>query len=384
METVIRLLPNPGKSFFLFGPRGTGKSTWVKTVYKDALSIDLLSPEPFRNYSANPERLIEAIEGDHARKTIVLDEIQRVPALLDVVHELIEKKRGYQFVMTGSSPRKLKRHGVNLLAGRAAVRTLHPFMAAELGGSFDFKRALRYGLLPLVWESSDSEDALKAYIALYLREEIQIEGLVRNVGNFSRFLEAISFSHASVFNLSNVARECQVERKTVEGYVKILEDLLLAFFLPVFSKRAKRQLSSHNKFYMFDAGVYRFLRPQGHLDHPQEIEGLALEGLVYQHLRAWNAYSGDKNALSFWRTRSGVEVDFIVYGPDEFRAIEVKNSSRVRDEYLRGLISFKQDYPECETMFLYRGRERLKKNGVLCLPCEEFLRQLKPGALWRN
>ena len=381
METVIRFLPDPGKSFFLFGPRGTGKSTWARTAYKDALCIDLLAPEPFRNYSAKPERLIEAIEGNPDKRSIVLDEIQRVPALLDVVHELIEEKRGYQFVMTGSSSRKLKRHGVNLLAGRASVRTLHPFMAAELGGSFDFKRALRYGLLPLVWESSDSEDALQAYIALYLREEIQIEGLVRNVGNFSRFLEAMSFSHASVLNLSNVARECQVERKTVEGYVKILEDLLLAFFLPVFSKRAKRQLSSHNKFYMFDAGVYRFLRPQGHLDHPQEIEGLALEGLVCQHLRAWNAYSGDKNTLSFWRTRSGVEVDFIVYGPDEFRAIEVKNSSRVRDEDIKGLISFKQDYPECRTMLLYRGSERLKKNGVLCLPCEEFLRQLKPGVL---
>lgn len=382
METVIRFLPKLGKSFFLFGPRGTGKSTWVKAAYKDSLYIDFLAPENFRNYSANPERLRDIVGGNPSKKVIILDEIQRVSALLDVVHELIESKQGLQFIMTGSSSRKLKRHGVNLLAGRASVRSLHPFMAAELGKSFDFERALRYGLLPLVWESSDSADALKAYIGLYLREEIQIEGLARNIGNFSRFLEAISFSHASVLNISNVARECQVERKTVEGYVKILEDLLLAFFLPVFSKKAKRQLSSHNKFYIFDAGVYRFLRPQGPLDRPGEIEGLALEGLVCQHLRAWNAYSGDKNTISFWRTRSGVEVDFIVYGPDEFWAIEVKNSSRVRDEDLKGLISFKQDYPECETILLYRGQERLKKNGVLCLPCQELLRQLKPGVLW--
>lgn len=381
METISRFLKPPEKSFFLFGPRGTGKSTWVRQVFPDALRVDLLDPELFRAYSARPERLRELVHGNPARKVVFIDEIQKVPTLLPVVHALIEEKGGRQFVLTGSSARKLKRTGVDLLGGRALVRTLHPFMAAEVGTRFHVEKALQDGLLPLAWSAEQPDDTLKAYAALYVKEEVQMEGLVRNIGGFSRFLEAISFSHASLLSLSNVARECEIERKVVEGYVGILEDLLLGFRLPVFTKRAKREVSAHPKFYLFDAGVYRSLRPKGPLDRPQEIDGHALEGLVAQHLRAWIAYGNDAHALSFWRTRSGVEVDFILYGPSAFWAIEVKNSARVRDEELKGLRAFLQDYPECKTFFLYRGRERLKRHGILCLPFEEFLLQLYPKAL---
>lgn len=248
--------------------------------------------------------------------------MQKTPALLPVIHALIEEKRGMTFILTGSSSRKLKRSGADLLAGRAVVRTMHPFMAAEIFSSFDLDRALHHGLLPLVWKGKDPEDILRAYAALYVREEVQMEGLVRNVGDFSRFLEAISFSQSSLLNLSNVARECEVERKVVESYVHILEDLLLAFRLPVFKKRAERAVAVHPKFYFFDAGVYRSLRPRGPLDRPQEIDGHALEGLVAQHLRAWNAHGGEQHQLAFWRTRSGVEVDFVIYGPRDFWAVE--------------------------------------------------------------
>ena len=374
MKLIIpRFFTPPKQSFFLFGPRGTGKSTWLKAHFENALWLDLLDPETFRLYSARPERLEELVLGNPEKKDVVIDEVQKIPELLDVVHALIEKKLGLRFILTSSSSRKLKRTGVDLLAGRAVKRDLHPFMAAELKDKFKLAEALENGLLPLVFKSNDKDSVLKAYASLYVTEEVQAEGLVRNIGNFSRFLEAISFSHASVLNISNVARDCQVERKVVENYVSILEDLLLSCRLPVFSKRAKRELISHNKFYFFDAGVFRSLRPSGPLDKSEEISGAALEGLVLQHLTAWNSYTGEKNKIYFWRTRSGSEVDFVVYGPNVFWAIEVKNAAKISESDLRSLRTFKEDYPECKTYVLYRGKEKLLRRGVQIVPCEDFL-----------
>lgn len=379
MEIVPRFFSMPEQSFFLFGPRGTGKSLWARNTCQDALWVDLLDPETYRLYSSRPERLREVIEGNPKKSTVVLDEVQKVPELLTVVHGIIEDRSRLRFVLTGSSARKLKRGGVDLLAGRALVRSLHPFMAAELGERFRLDASLRYGLVPLVVASADPGEVLKAYHALYLREEVQQEGLVRNIGNFSRFLEAISFSHASVMTVANVARECEVERKTVEGFIGILEDLLLSFRLPVFTRRAKRATARHPKFFLFDTGVFRSLRPKGPLDRPEEIEGAALEGLVVQHLRGWNAYRGENNGLYYWRTRSGLEVDVVLYGDDGFWAIEIKNSGKVHSQDTKSLRAFKEDYPESEAILLYRGEERLRLGQVLCLPCEEFLRKLHPS-----
>jgi len=378
METTTRFFRDTKQSFFLFGPRGTGKSTWVHQNLKKALFIDLLAPEVFRAYSAKPERLREVSEAHKSGGTIVIDEIQKIPELLDVVHQLMEQHYGWRFVLTGSSARKLKRSGVDLPAGRAVVKTMHPFMAAELGNLFSLEEALAIGLIPLVLGAPSQKEAVSAYVALYLKEEVQMEGLVRNVGAFSRFLESISFSHGAVLNISEVARDCQVERKTVESYISILEDLLLAFRVPVFTKRAKRHLSFHPKFYYFDVGVFRSVRPAGPIDSPQEIDGAALEGLVAQHLRAWNFYRGASCNLYFWRTKSGNEVDFVVYGKDSFCAIEVKNTAKIQSKMLKGLVAFKEDYPEAQVCFLYRGKERLKIKNILCLPCEEFLMNLKP------
>ena len=378
METKIRFLNIPQGSFFLFGPRGTGKSLWLRHSFPRALYLDLLSPEVFRFYASSPERLEALIEGDPGRKTIIIDEVQKVPEVLDVVHRMVEKDKALRFVLTGSSPRKLKKAGVDLLAGRAAVKTLHPFMAAELGKDFRMETALEQGLLPLVWGAKDAREALNAYIGLYLREEVQMEGLVRNIGGFTRFLEAISFSHGSVLNVTGIARECAVERKTVEGYISVLEDLLLAFRVPVFTKRAKRHVAQHPKFYFFDAGVFQTLRPRGPLDPPQDISGAALEGLVAQHLRAYQAYAPGKTGLYYWRTKSGVEVDFIVYGQDAFYAIEVKSAKTVHPGDIKGLLSFKEDYPQSTVIMLYRGKERLRIKDVLCLPCERFFAALDP------
>ena len=197
---------------------------------------------------------------------------------------------------------------------------------------------------------------------------------------FGLFLEAISFSHGNILNTSEIARECQVSRKTVEGYIEILEDMLLSYTLPVFTKRAKRHLQSHPKFYFFDTGVFLSLRPEGPLDRQDAIGGPALEGLVAQHLRAWNAYGNAQHQIFFWRTKAKVEVDFVVYGPETFVAIEVKNATSIQPHDLRGLYSFQEDYPEAKLLFLYRGKERLMKKGIMCLPCEEFLKDIKPGS----
>ena len=378
MNIVDRFFQDAPGSYFLFGPRGTGKSTWLKRRYPQALYIDLLSPDIFREFSSRPERLTQLIQGSRPQ-TVILDEVQKVPDLLPVVHQLIEQHHGMKFILTGSSARKLKRTGVDLLGGRAVLRTMHPFMAAELGRDFSLDRALAAGMLPIVHQSSDPADVLNSYAALYLKEEVQMEGMTRNVGNFARFLEAISFSQGAVLNTAEVARTCQVSRRVVESYLSILEDLLLAFRLPVFTKRAKRHLTQHPKFYYFDTGVFRSLRPSGPLDMPEQISGGALEGLVAQHLRAFCAYNKDGYQMYFWRTKSKNEVDFVLYGPQGLVAIEVKRTTQVRNADTSGLKAFKQDYPQARLLLLYNGEESLQVGDVRYVPCESWLRNLRPA-----
>jgi predicted AAA+ superfamily ATPase len=376
MATVARFFDPPEGHYFLFGPRGTGKSTWLRALHEGALWVDLLSPDIERRLRARPERLRELVQGTGAG-TIVVNEVQRAPELLTVVHQLIEERCGARFVLTGSSARKLRRSGVDLLAGRAVVRSLHPFMAAELGAGFDLERTLEEGLLPVVWDARIPRDTLRSYASLYVKEEVQAEALVRDLGGFHRFLEAISFSQASVLNLAAV-RECRVPRKTAEGYLGVLEDLLLAFRVPVFDRRAQRRTTVQPKLFFSDVGVFRALRPAGPLDRPAEIASAALEGLVAQHLRAWLEYSGNEGSLSFWRTRAGSEVDFVLYGPQAFCAIEVKHTAEVRTRDLRSLKAFGEEYPEASLRFLYRGTETLQIDRIRCIPCAEYLAALDP------
>lgn len=376
MEKVSRFFKSEKQSFFLLGPRGTGKSTTIKDLYPDALYIDLLLPDVHRFYLARPERLRETVLAQKDKNVIVLDEIQKAPQLLEVVHSLMEENKARQFILTGSSARKLKKAGADLLAGRALMKSMHPFIAAELKNEFDMEKALKCGVIPVILDSNNPQASLQAYIDLYIREEVQMEGLTRNIGNFARFLESVSFSHGCVVTISNIARECGVERKTVEGYLNILEDLLLAYRLPVFTKRAKRATVQHSKFYFFDAGIYNALRPSGPLDRPEEKAGLALEGLVAQHLKAWIDYRHPGARLFYWRTSSGSEVDFVVYGEDLFRAIEVKHADTIHPKDLYGLKAFGEDYPEAERIFLYLGREKLLRDGIMIEPCKGFLEKL--------
>jgi len=383
LKSIIRFLQPSKKSYFLFGPRGTGKSTWVKKFYPTAAVLDLLEPNLDRLYKAAPERLYDFVDAhDKTTHTFIIDEVQKSPPVLSVVHSLIEKNKRYQFILTGSSSRKLKKTGVDLLAGRAQLKTLHSFMPSELGDQFQLQHAMKFGLLPLVLDSADPTGDLKSYIALYMKEEVQLEGLVRHIDQFARFLEAMSFSQASVVNYSNIARECHVSNPTVENYVTILEDLLLAFLLPVFTKKAKRHLITKPKFYYFDAGVYASIRPTGPLDEPAEMNGPILETIVAQTFRAWLAYSSQEGKLFFWRSKSGLEVDFVIYGEIGFYAIEVKNTTKIRPADLRSLQEFQLDYPTAQCVFLYRGKEKIKRGSVLCYPVEAFLKKLIPDQTW--
>jgi predicted AAA+ superfamily ATPase len=380
MEKFIeRFFTAPTDSFFIFGPRGTGKSTWLKRTFPDAYHVDLLDDRTFRAHIAHPERINQIVKANPHQRSYIIGEIQKAPALLDSIHSLIEEYKTHQFILTGSSARKLRRGGVNLLAGRALLTHLHPFMAAELGADFSLDTALRNGLIPLIVSANTPDKTLATYVALYLKEEVKEEGLVRDIGAFARFLEAISFSHGSILNLSNIARECQVSRKIVENYLSIMEDLLLGYKIPVFTKRARRAMTAQPKFYLFDAGVYYHLRPRGPLDSPDEIGGMALEGLVLQHLQAWCDYSSGQVKCYFWRSRGGAEVDFVVYGEHHFHALEVKNAKEIHPKSLRSLKTFLIDYPEASAILLYRGIEKLVVDGIFCCPVDDFLLQLKPN-----
>lgn len=369
-----RLLQVPKASFFLFGPRGTGKSSWVGTAMPEAAVIDLLEADTCNRLLAAPDRLEGMIPRKH-RGWIVIDEVQKVPALLDEVHRLIEKRR-WRFALTGSSARKLRRGGVNLLAGRARTNHLFPLTAAELGDDFDLRHAVKYGGLPSVWVEDDPGAFLSSYVRTYLQEEVQQEGVTRNLGAFSRFLEAASFSQASVLNISAVAGDCGVERKVVEQWFGALEDLLLAIRLPVFRRRAKREIAAHPRFFLFDAGVYRTLRPRGPLDSREEIDGAALETFVLNELRAANAYRQLGYELQTWRTRKGLEVDFVLYGERGLHAVEVKRSSRLRGQDLDGLRTFGSDYPMARCWLLFGGSKAYREDGIEVLPVEQGLREL--------
>lgn len=376
MKDIKRHILVPDTSFFLFGPRGTGKSTFVKgLIRKDSLYIDFLDPETFRAFSAFPETLVKTVIATNPA-LVIIDEVQKVPAILDVVHKIMEERKT-RFILTGSGARKLKKEGADLLGGRAVYCRMHPFTAGELGDLFDLEKALQTGLIPVVHRSNEPARTLSAYVDIYLREEIQAEGLVRNLGSFNRFLEIISFSHGSVLNVSNLARECQLGRGLVTGYIDILEDLLLCYRLPVFARRAKRETASHPKFFLFDNGLYRRLRLRGPLDIESEISGPALEGIVGQHLRAYADFALPGVALYYWRTLAGNEVDFVLYGAKSFKAIEVKNTRVMRPKDYHGLASFGDDYPEAGLILLYRGTVTMMHKNILVIPVEAFLKDME-------
>ncbi len=372
---LLKIEPESPKSFFLFGPRGTGKTSWVKANFPDSVYIDLLDADFYMTLQSNPKRLNQYIPANF-KGWIVLDEVQKIPQLLDEVHRLIENNR-YRFILTGSSARKLRKQGVNLLAGRALRYAMYPFTAVELGDDFDLQRALLYGQLPSVISEPQPQLYLKSYVSTYLREEVLQEGLTRNLMTFSRFLEVASFSQGSLINMSEIARETGVTLRIVKTYFEILEDLLQSFLLPVFTKRAKRRMVSHPKFYYFDVGMYRTLRPLGPIDSPNEISGVAMESLFLQEIRAINDYLQYGYQFYYWRTSHGVEVDFIAYGPKGLLAFEIKSKAYIDNNDLKGLKTFKEDYPEAKLFLISGGSLREYHDDIQVIPIEIALKELQ-------
>ncbi|OGT09835.1 MAG: ATPase [Gammaproteobacteria bacterium GWE2_42_36] len=368
-------LPFKGKkSFFLLGPRGTGKTTWIKNRLPNALYLDLLDYSLYRSLLSNPQHL-EALIPPQYKQWIIIDEIQKIPALLNEVHRLIEHKQ-HKFILTGSSARSLRKKGVNLLAGRALSYHMHPLIATELGDQFNLKKLLQYGALPSVFSEQNPKKFLESYIQTYLKEEVLQEGLTRNLSDFAHFLEIASFSQGSLINMNAIARESGIHQKVVINYFTILDDLLIGYRLPPFKKRAKRRLITHEKFYYFDVGIYRCLRPTGPLDSPEEVGGIALESLFLQHLRAINDYLQLGFQLFFWRTSTGHEVDFIAYGEKGLLAFEIKRAKTIDSKSLKGLKAFQQDYPMAKLFLIYGGDHEEYHSAVRAIPFEKALLEL--------
>lgn len=371
-----RLLnPAPDHSYFLFGPRGTGKTTWIRSQYPESIYIDLLQTDIYTKLLANPETLESYIPQDF-NDFIIIDEVQRIPELLNEVHRLIESPKHYKFILTGSSARKLRRQGVNLLAGRAYTYNLYPLTINELGKDFDLQKALRFGTLPTIYSNNNPEEYLQSYLSSYLEQEINQEGMTRNLSAFYRFLQVASYSQGSPVNTSSIAREVGIQNKVVDNYFTILIDFLIGSFLPAFTRRAKRRLVSKPKFYLFDPGIYNTARPKGYLDKNSEIDGISLETLFLNHLMAINEYSRLGYAFSYFRTASGLEVDFIAYGPRGFHAFEVKLTKNIYPKHLKGLLAFSRDYPEAKLHLLYTGNKQLYFGNITVMPIDKALSTL--------
>jgi predicted AAA+ superfamily ATPase len=378
-----RLLTPPKQSFFLFGPRGTGKSTWVRQTFPGIPRIDLLDEALYQSYLADPAVFAQELRPLRPGSTVCVDEVQRLPFLLNEAHRFIEERR-LRFILCGSSARKLKQAGTNLLAGRALQRFLHPFMPAELGGDFDLDRALTYGTLPVIWSSSEPKDALIAYARLYLKEEIQAEALVRNLPGFARFLPVAALFHGQTLNLSGLARDVGASRTTVAGYIEILEDTLLAFRLPAFEARLRVRERKHPKLYWVDAGIVRALKRQlGALS--TEERGALLEGWVANLLRSYRDYRSLFDDWSYWAPAEATqtEVDFVLRRGRESIAIEVKAAARIGDEELRGLRAIAGLHGLKRRILIHpTGRTRITEDGIDIWPVNNFLEMLETGNLW--
>jgi len=368
---LLSIQKNTEDSFFLFGPRGVGKTSWIKAQFKDAIYFDLLHDDTYRELLARPVRLSEKIPNDY-NGWIAIDEIQKIPALLNEVHRLIENRK-LKFILTGSSARSLRRKGVNLLGGRALTYHMHPLTVAEIKDDFNLTKALEFGHLPKAVTSSNPKQYLQSYIKTYLREEVYQESLTRNISLFSRFLEVASFFQGGILNYTEISREIFSNRHTVGNFFDILEDLLIAYRIPVFRKRAKRALISHPKFYYFDTGVFRIIRPKGPLDLVTEIDGAGLETLFLQEVKAYNDYFRLEYEFYYWRTENQQEVDFVLYGNNGFLAFEIKRKEKLYSSDFSGLKAFANDYPEAKLFMLYGGSEKYMESNIQVIPFKQAL-----------
>lgn len=386
---ISRVLnPSPNRSYFLFGPRQTGKSTYVNScLAPEDLYISLLSQRVYLSYLRNPDQFRQEVLAHHARHktfTCVVDEIQKIPALLDEIHDLIETV-GIRFVLTGSSARKLKRGAANLLAGRANTYHLYPCIYEELGKSFDLEKALTIGCLPYLWSndlsSGEQTEFLRSYTDVYLREEIQAEGVVRNIAPFTRFVDIAANNDGEIVNYTNIARECGVSVKTIQEYYQILEDTFIAYRVDPWIKSVRKRLVSHPRYYLFDMGVSNALCHY-YLELSPIVRGRRFEQFIILQLLAMNDYYRLDLEFFFWRTNTGVEIDLILTRAKKpVFAIEIKSTTIIKNDDAYALREFKTEYPEVDAYILSPiERPRLLEYGIEVLPWKLFFEEkLKVG-----
>lgn len=370
-------------TFFLWGPRQVGKSALLKLNFADAIWIDLLKTDNFIKYVQSPSQLREELiasnsEGKH---WVVIDEIQKVPPLLDEVHWLIENHQ-MKFALCGSSARKLKRGHANLLGGRALRRELFGLTAFELGPDFDLEETLNRGYLPNHLTNDDYRDRLRSYCGDYLKEEIMAEGLVRNLPAFSSFLSVAAFSDTEPVEFLNIARDVGVSAPTIKSYFEILEDTLIGQFLPAFRNRPKRRIQTSPKFYFFDVGVVNSLAKRGPFKQGSDLFGKAFENWIFHELRSYKAYRDPDMEIYFWKLAGGQEVDFIINNLD--CAIEAKSSKKISEQHLKGLRELREDHPKVKRAIIVCNEQLPRKtsDNIEIIPVKDFIERLWAGKLW--
>ncbi|TVQ22429.1 MAG: ATP-binding protein [Spirochaetaceae bacterium] len=379
-----RLLRPPESSIFLFGPRGTGKSTWIREHFPGAVTYNLLDTREALRLERDPHALYDELRTLPADSWVVIDEVQKVPALLDEVHNLIESEH-LRFVLCGSSARKLKRSGTNLLAGRAIVTEMFPLTSAELGGDFDPSEVLVRGSLPLAVAGTDAQGFLSAYAMTYLNEEIRAEALTRNVGAFSRFLEVAARQNGQITNMTNISREAAVARTTVQTYFDILVDTLIGYWVPAWKLKHGTRHYLQSKFYLFDTGVARVL--SGRIAYPPTAEetGPLFEAMLFNEVRAYLSYSGLRYQPHYWRTYDGTEVDFVCETREGFVGIEMKSTTDWLGRYGRGLSGLRDALSPAalKCYGVFRGARTTMSGETEVLPVRQFLNRLWQGSIIR-
>lgn len=379
-DTRPRLFAAPRGSYFLFGPRGSGKSTWLRHLHPDAHWVDLLDEGRFQQYLVDPSLFSAELELLADRTTVVVDEIQRLPNLLNTVHQKIEAKR-LRFALSGSSARKLRRSGVNLLAGRAVLRHLHPYLPEELGAELRLSDILQTGALPIIHAAEDRADALSSYVRLYLKEEVQAEAVTRNLAGFARFLPIAALFHGQRLNVASLARDAGVARTTVQGYLQILDDTLFTFQIPAYEARLRVREKRHPKLYWVDPGLVRAV---GAATGPADGGGVGslFEGWIAQCMRAYNDYSGLYDELAYWAPADAMhtEVDFLLRRGRRFIAIEVKASNKWRSDMAKGLRAIADLKGVERRIAVYTGTMPLRPEpGIEVLPYTYFLELVRSG-----
>lgn len=376
LTRIQKLLEIREDSMFLWGPRQTGKSTLLKQLFPHAPYYDLLKSEVYTLYKMKPSRLRDECMMMDEGEVVIIDEVQKIPELLDEVHWLMVN-RGIHFILCGSSARKLKRSGANLLGGRAIRKTLHPLVSAEIP-DFDIDKAVNVGMLPRHYLASSPAKRIQAYVGDYLQQEVIAEALVRNLDSFTRFMEVAAISDGEMVNYSKIASECGVSSKTVKEYFVILQETLLGYMLPAYTKTVKRRVQVAPKFYYFDVGITNYLLHRDPLRRGTAEYGHAFEHLIVQEVLAYMDYSEAMKGLSFWHTQNNVyEVDLVVGNAEV--AIEIKSSDNVTTSHLKGLKAFGEEHPDCKLIVVSLEERPRMMNGVEIWPAQAFLKGLWDG-----